>query len=136
MQKKSATAGESAGRSREDGLGHRGTGQSGKTTPIVFAPLWGCTIAATKRAETPRRIPRPDPLSSFFCAPSAGQRLDPLYLFARLLIDGGVSEVDVPVQARVRVVLVVGCCVEGIAGWRYSMLVHRTYLLWAAPPGD
>src|SRR5215210_3879677 len=71
-----------------------------------------------------RRITRPDYLSSFFCAAATGQRLYPLDLFARLLIKGGVGEVDVPVQARVRVVLVVGCCVEGIAGWRYSVLVH------------
>src|ERR687897_1498319 len=41
-------------------------------------------------------------------ATAAGQRLDALYLFARLLIDGGVPEVDVPVQARVRVVHALG----------------------------
>jgi hypothetical protein len=41
-------------------------------------------------------------------ASAAGQRLDPLYLFARLLVDGGVAEVDVPVQAHVRVVLFFG----------------------------
>src|SRR5215211_6826473 len=40
-------------------------------------------------------------------AAAAGQRLDALYLFAGLLINGSVAEVDVPVQARVRVVLVV-----------------------------
>jgi len=51
-------------------------------------------------------IHRPDYLSIFFGAAAAGQRLDPLYLFAGLFIDGGVAEVDVPVQARVRVVLV------------------------------
>ena len=62
--------------------------------------------------------------ASFASAATAGQRLDALYLFARLLIKGGVGEVDVPVQARVGVVLVVGYCVEGIAGWRYSVLVH------------
>jgi len=62
--------------------------------------------------------------ASFASAATAGQRLDALYLFARLLIKGGVAEVDVPVQARVRVILVVGCCMEGIAGWRYSVLVH------------
>jgi hypothetical protein len=39
-------------------------------------------------------------------AAATGQRLDPLDLFARLLIEDGVAEVDVPVQARVRVVLV------------------------------
>jgi hypothetical protein len=37
----------------------------------------------------------------------------------------------------VLVVMVVGRCVEGIAGWRYSVLVHSSLLfLWAAPPGD
>ena len=62
--------------------------------------------------------------SYFASAAAAGQRLEALYLFARLLIKGGVAEVDVPVQAGVRVILVVGCCMEGIAGWRYSVLVH------------
>ena len=57
-------------------------------------------------------------------AAAARQRLDPLDFFARLLINGCVAEVDVPVQARVRVILVIGCCVEGIADWRYSVLVH------------
>ena len=46
-------------------------------------------------------------------ATAAGQRLDPLDLFARLLINGGVAEVDVPVQARVRVVLDFGGWVRG-----------------------
>jgi hypothetical protein len=53
-------------------------------------------------------ILRPDYLSSFFGASAARQRLDPLDLFAGLFIDGGVAEVDVPVQARVRVVLLFG----------------------------
>ena len=57
-------------------------------------------------------------------AATAGQRFDPLDLFACLLVEDGVPEVDVPVQARVRVILVVRCCMEGIAGWRYSVLVH------------
>jgi hypothetical protein len=71
------------------------------------------------KAGTPRRIPRPDHLSSFYSAAAAGQRLYPLDLFARLLINGCVAEVDVPVQARVGVVLVVGSSagVEGIANW-------------------
>jgi hypothetical protein len=65
-------------------------------------------LPSQSRAETPSRILRPDYLSSFFGAAAAGQCLYPLYLFARLFIDGGVPEVDVPVQARVRVVLVFG----------------------------
>jgi hypothetical protein len=70
-------------------------------------------------------------------AAATGQRLDALDLFTRLLINGGVPKVDVPVQARVRVILVVGYCVEGIASWRYSVLVHSyASFLWAAPPGD
>src|SRR5215210_4463048 len=65
-------------------------------------------------------------------AAAARQRLDPLDLFARLLIDGAVAEVDVPVQAGVRVILVVGRCVEGIAGWRYPLGVHSSSLgMWA-----
>jgi hypothetical protein len=62
--------------------------------------------------------------SYFASAAAAGQRLDALYLFASVLIKSCVAEVNVPVQARVRVVLVVGCRVEGITGWRYSVLVH------------
>ena len=46
-------------------------------------------------------------------AAAAGQRLDPLDLFARFPINGGVPEVDVPVQTRVGVVLVFG------GGWRW-----------------
>jgi hypothetical protein len=78
------------------------------------------------RAEVPKDT---DPIylqASFFCAAAAGQRLYPLDLFARLLIEGGVTEVDVPVQAGVRVILVVvvGCCVEWVAGWRYPCGGH------------
>src|SRR5215210_9196973 len=76
---------------------------------------------------------------SAICAAAAGQRLDPLDLFARLLVEGDVPEVDVAVKARVWVVLVVGsfACVEGIAGWRYSVLVHSDLqVLWAVPPGS
>src|SRR5215207_5883324 len=64
------------------------------------------------------------PWLSAIRAAATGQRLDALALFTRLLINGGVPEVDVPVQARMRMVLFLGCCVEGIAGWRYSGLVH------------
>src|SRR5215203_5825921 len=46
-------------------------------------------------------------LSTIGAAPTR-QRLDPLDLFARLLIEGGVAEVDVPVQTRVRVILFFG----------------------------
>ena len=61
---------------------------------------------------------------TFLSTTAAGQRLDPLDLFARLLVADGVPKVDVPVQARMRVVLVfMMCCVEGIAGWRYSLLL-------------
>jgi hypothetical protein len=43
---------------------------------------------------------------TFLSTTATGQRLDPLDLFARLLVEDGVAEVDVPVRARVRVVLV------------------------------
>jgi hypothetical protein len=46
--------------------------------------------------------------ASFASAAAARQCLDALDLFARLLIKGGVAEVDVAVQAGVRVVLVFG----------------------------
>jgi hypothetical protein len=45
--------------------------------------------------------------ASFVSAAATRQRLDALDLFARLLINGRVSKVDVPAQAHVRVVLVV-----------------------------
>src|SRR5829696_7790289 len=51
------------------------------------------------------RVDCTGPGLSAFGATAAGQRLDPLYLFARLLIDGCVAEIDVPVQARVGVIL-------------------------------
>jgi hypothetical protein len=44
--------------------------------------------------------------ASFAGAAAARQSLDALDLFDRLLIKGGVAEVNVPVQARVLVVLV------------------------------
>src|SRR5215213_7262888 len=81
-------------------------------------------------AGAPRRIPRPDCLPSFFGVPSARQRLYTLDLFARFLVDGGVPEVDVPVQARVGVVLFVAVRL------RYSGGVHRvTAFLWARSRG-
>ena len=47
------------------------------------------------------------------------------------------ADVDDAIVAGVEaLVLVVGCCVEGIAGWRYSVLVHRvTAFLWAGSRG-
>ena len=52
-----------------------------------------------------------------------------LRLFARLGVERDLAESYPAVVAGVGViVLVVGscACVEGIAGWRYSVLVHRT----------
>jgi hypothetical protein len=51
-------------------------------------------------------------------AAAARQRLDMLDLFARLLIKSGVAEVDVPVQARVGVVLLFS------GGWRWVRYSH------------
>jgi hypothetical protein len=45
-------------------------------------------------------ILRPDYLPGFFGATAARQRLDPLDLFARLLVEDGVAEVDVPIPLR------------------------------------
>jgi hypothetical protein len=68
--------------------------------------------------------------ASAYGAPVAGQRLDPLYLFARLLIEGGVAEVDVPVHARVRVVLLF----SGWVRWCARLLCgHRVHSLWSVP---
>jgi hypothetical protein len=77
------------------------------------------------------------PLVACVSAAAAGQCRDPLDLFACLLVEDGVAEVDVADQARVRVVLILRCCVEGIAGWRYSGLVHSILtFLWAVPLGS
>jgi len=54
--------------------------------------------------------------ASFASATAARQRLDPLNLFARLLVEDGVAEVDVPVQARVRVVRASGRWVRWVRG--------------------
>jgi hypothetical protein len=102
--------------------------------PLGVALLWRCTIAATNRAGTPRRIPRPACLSSFFGAAAAGQHLDSLDLFARLLIDGGVPEVNVPVQARVRVALVFSGWVR--VGCARLCVGHEAIPSWSVPPGD
>ena len=67
-------------------------------------------------------------------AAATGQRLDALDLFTRLLIEGGVAEVDVPVQARVRVVLL-------FSGWvrvgctRLSSVSMRLLLVGRTPGG-
>jgi hypothetical protein len=45
-------------------------------------------------------------------------------LLACIGIDNLYFHADPAVVARVRVILVVGCCVEGIAGWRHTALVH------------
>jgi hypothetical protein len=45
-----------------------------------------------KGRDTPARLP-----TGFFGATAAGQRFDPLDLFATLLVEGGVLEEDVPV---------------------------------------
>jgi hypothetical protein len=76
-----------------------------------------------KGRDIERRIPWPDYLSSFFGAAAAGQRLDAIYLFAGLFINGCVAEVDVAVQGRVRVVLVV---IYLISGSSVALLVPKT----------
>ena len=62
---------------------------------------------------------------------AAGQRLEALDLFARLGIVGGVAEVDVAVQARVRVVLLFGEWVRGVQ--RAFQWSARPSLLRATP---
>jgi hypothetical protein len=58
-------------------------------------------------------------------APATGHGLDDLYLVAGTGVLDKVTDVDDALEADVgALVLVVGCCVEGIAGWRYSVLVH------------
>jgi hypothetical protein len=52
-----------------------------------------------------------------------------LRLLTRLGVDHDLSERYPAVVAGVRaLVLGVGCCVEGIAGWRYSVLIHSCLL--------
>jgi len=87
---------------------------------IVGAPLVGPSLGSWAIGAG---------LSAFGAAPT-GQRLDPLDLFARLLIKGGVAEVDVPVQARVRVLLLFGGWVR--VGCARLSSVHRFLtFLWA-----
>ena len=51
-----------------------------------------------------------------------------LRLLARLGVEDELAYRYPAIVAGVGVlVLVVGCCVEGIAGWRYSVLVHSLY---------
>ena len=78
-------------------------------------------------------MPRPDYLLSFFGAAAAGQRLDPLDLFARLLVDGGVAEVDVPVQARVRVVLILISGRWVVSAGPFCVLALSILLLYNRP---
>jgi hypothetical protein len=55
-------------------------------------------------------------------------------LLARLRVDHDLAYADPAIVAGVGALvlaIVVGCCVEGIASRRYSVLVHRTRLLWA-----
>ncbi len=59
-------------------------------------------------------------------ATAAGDSLEGLQLLAGLRIFDHVADVDDGVVTGVGafVSVVAGCCVEGIAGWRYSVLVH------------
>jgi hypothetical protein len=69
-----------------------------------------------------------------FATAAAGDRLEDLYLIA-VLFDQ-VADVSDALMAGVRVVLVVvvGCCREGIASGRYPYLVHSfSPFLWAGP---
>src|SRR5215211_4717786 len=68
-----------------------------------------------------------------------------LYLAAHVVIDHLADEHEALITGVwglkaleagvVRLYGVVWCCREGNAGWRYSVLVHRTLLLWAVPRG-
>ena len=63
---------------------------------------------------------------AFLSTTAAGQRLDPLDLFARLPVEDGVSKVDVPIQACVRVVLL-------FSGW-LRVGCARLWCVHEAPP--
>ncbi len=60
-----------------------------------------------------------------------------LYLFACFLVDDELAYRYPATIAGVRAVpIVVWCCLEGIAGWRYPLGVHSyTSFLWAGPRG-
>jgi hypothetical protein len=86
-----------------------------------------CKVLSTSQNAVKAKFGRlrSDHLSSFFGASAARQRLDPLDLFAGLFINGGVAEVDVPVQARVWVVLLFGGWVRvGCARLTRSHLIN------------
>jgi hypothetical protein len=96
------------------------------------------------RAGTPRRIPRPDYLSSFFRAAAAGNGLYDLGLFAGTGVLDKVPDVDDAIGAGVRaleagvmrlygVVMILGGWVRRLRG----RLIHvNTSSVLAAPPGD
>jgi hypothetical protein len=85
------------------------------------------------RAETPRRIPRPDYLSSFFGAAAARHGVHDLGLFAGTGVLDKMADVDDAVVAGVGVILdalELGASVgDSIAG-EYTSVRHGTCLLW------
>src|SRR5215212_4317839 len=78
-------------------------------------------------AGPPRRIPRPNYLSSFFRAAAAGDGLESLVLLA-ILTRVGKPKIHIAIQARVRVILGRGEAGEWVASSRlgvYPWFVHR-----------
>ena len=60
-------------------------------------------------------------------APAAQIQRELFYLFASLRVrDHLAYRHPTAVAAGALVMIMIGCCMEGIAGWRYSVLVHRT----------
>src|SRR5829696_458255 len=77
-------------------------------------------------------------------AAAARHHFQTLDFLAHGFVEDGVGQEDKPVRAGVGalvLVAVVGCCVEGIAGWRYALGVHEVPPRgpgpgeWATPAG-
>src|SRR5215210_5672096 len=99
-----------------------------------FPPLLVAEVLASARGWRRPRWWQPhrlsDRLLAAIGAAAARQGLDPLYLFARLFVEGGVAEVYAPVQARVRVVLIL---ISGrwVLGCARLFGVHEGSSSWA-----
>ena len=76
--------------------------------PLHYPTLMQCRLSRALVALARSMRLTSWPGLSAIRASAAGQRFDPLDLFAPLLVEDGVAEVDVPVQARMRVILLFG----------------------------
>ncbi len=97
--------------------------------PVIYYVFVYAIAAALLHVVVPTPVPlkRHYGLATLLAALAEVKRAL-LRLFAGLVVDE-LADGDPAAVADVRVVLVVAwCCLEGIAGWRYSVLVHSASL--------